>query len=81
MSICGRTSPTSKLGTALARLSEEDPTLHVRQNERTSETTLAGMGELHLEVIVDRLTREFNVDVIVGAPQVAYCETITRPVS
>jgi elongation factor G len=69
-----------KLDAALQRLSEEDPTLHVRQNERTRETTIAGMGELHLDVFVDRLRREFKVDVVVGAPKVAYCETITRPV-
>jgi elongation factor G len=68
-----------KLGMALQRLCEEDPTLYVRQDEQTEETILAGMGELHLEVIVDRLKREFNVDVKVGAPKVAYCETITRP--
>ncbi|MHB1296756.1 MAG: elongation factor G [Anaerolineae bacterium] len=69
-----------KLGSALQRLAEEDPTFHVRQNERTDETTIAGMGELHLDVLVDRLRREFKVDVVVGAPQVAYCETITRAV-
>ena len=68
-----------KLGLALQRLSEEDPTLHVHTDERTDETILAGMGELHLDVVVDRLRREFRVDVVVGAPQVAYCETITRP--
>ncbi len=70
-----------KLGLALQRLSEEDPTLHVRTNERTGETVLAGMGELHLDVVIDRLKREFHVDVRAGAPQVAYCETITRPVT
>jgi elongation factor G len=69
-----------RLSVALQRLSEEDPTLQVRTNERTGETVLAGMGELHLDVIVDRLKREFRVDVRSGAPQVAYCETITRPV-
>jgi len=69
-----------KLGTALHRLVEEDPTLRVRQEAQTNETVLAGMGELHLEVIVDRLKREFKVEADVGAPQVAYCETITRPV-
>ena len=69
-----------KLGMALQRLSEEDPTLYVHQDEQTDETILAGMGELHLEVIVDRLRREFNVDVVVGAPKVAYCETVTRAV-
>lgn len=70
-----------RLGNALARLLEEDPTLTVKYNEQTSESTLAGMGELHLDVIVDRLRREFNVDVLVGKPKVAYCETITRSVT
>jgi elongation factor G len=70
-----------KLGMALQRLLEEDPTLTSRFEEQTNETVLAGMGELHLDVIVDRLRREFGVDVIVGAPKVAYCETITRPVT
>ncbi len=70
-----------RLGNALARLLEEDPTLTVKYNDQTSESTLAGMGELHLDVIVDRLRREFNVDVLVGKPKVAYCETITRPVN
>ncbi|MHB0859434.1 MAG: elongation factor G [Anaerolineae bacterium] len=73
-------SDQDKLGNALQRLAEEDPTFHVRQNDRTDETTIAGMGELHLDVLVDRLRREFKVDVVVGAPQVAYCETITRAV-
>ena len=68
-----------KLGLALQRLLEEDPSLTTRYDEQTSETVLAGMGELHLEVIVDRLRREFGVEVVVGAPKVAYCETITRP--
>jgi elongation factor G len=81
MSIAPRSrAEQDKLAIALQRLSEEDPTLHVRQNERTQETTIAGMGELHLDVFVDRLRREFKVDVSVGAPKVAYCETITRPV-
>lgn len=71
----------AKLGTALQRLAEEDPTLRVRQDAQTQETVLAGMGELHLEVLVERLRREFRVDANVGAPQVAYCETITRPVT
>ena len=69
-----------KLGTALHRLVEEDPTLRVRQDGQTNEMVIAGMGELHLEVIVDRLRREFKVDAQVGQPQVAYCETITRSV-
>ncbi len=72
---------SDKLAKALYRLTEEDPTLVVRTDERTSQTTLAGMGELHLDVIVDRIRREFGVSVQVGAPKVAYCETITRPVT
>ena len=67
-----------KLSAALQRLCEEDPTLFVHQDEKTDETILAGMGELHLEVVVERLRREFNVHARVGAPKVAYCETITR---
>jgi elongation factor G len=70
-----------KLGIALHRLVEEDPTLRVRQDQQTTETIIAGMGELHLEVVVDRLHREFQVEARVGRPQVAYCETITRPVT
>ena len=58
---------------------EEDPTFQVRQDERLGQTVLAGMGELHLEVVVDRLRREFGVGTQVGRPQVAYYETITRP--
>jgi elongation factor G len=69
-----------KLGTALHRLVEEDPTLRVHHDGQTNEIVIAGMGELHLEVIVDRLRREFKIDAQVGQPQVAYCETITRPV-
>jgi elongation factor G len=69
-----------KLGTALRRLGEEDPTLRVRHDNQTTEIVIAGMGELHLEVVVDRLHREFKVDARVGQPQVAYCETITRPI-
>ena len=69
-----------KFGNALQRLSEEDPTLVVRIDDQTDETILAGMGELHLEVAVDRLHREFGVEVQVGAPAVAYCETITRAI-
>ncbi|MCD6555511.1 MAG: elongation factor G [Anaerolineae bacterium] len=70
-----------KMGVALHRLLEEDPTLRVRRNQQTNETVIAGMGELHLEVVVDRLLREFKVGARVGRPQVAYCETITRPVT
>jgi elongation factor G len=69
-----------KLGTALNRLSEEDPTFKIRTDEETGQTLIAGMGELHLEVLVDRLTREFNVDANVGRPQVAYRETVSKPV-
>src|SRR5437763_8740196 len=64
-----------KLGAALARLAEEDPTFRVRSDEETGQTIIAGMGELHLEIIVDRLMREFRVDANVGRPQVAYRET------
>jgi elongation factor G len=68
-----------KMGLALARLSEEDPTFRVRSDQETGQTLISGMGELHLEVIVDRMLREFRVDANVGRPQVAYRETITRP--
>jgi elongation factor G len=69
-----------KLAQALARLSEEDPTFRVRTDEETGQTIISGMGELHLEIIVDRLMREFNVNANVGRPQVAYRETIGRRV-
>ena len=69
-----------KLGQGLARLAEEDPTFRVRTDEETGQTLIAGMGELHLEIIVDRLMREFSVDANVGRPQVAYRETIGRAV-
>jgi len=68
-----------KLGSGLARLAEEDPTFRVTSDEETGQTLIAGMGELHLEIIVDRLKREFNVDANVGRPQVAYRETISKP--
>jgi elongation factor G len=68
-----------KLSTGLARLAEEDPTFRVETDEETGQTLISGMGELHLEIIVDRLKREFNVDANVGRPQVAYRETISKP--
>jgi len=70
---------SEKLGLALQRLASEDPTLVITTNEETSQTILSGMGELHLEIIIDRLVREFKVSVNTGTPQVAYRETITRP--
>jgi elongation factor G len=69
-----------KLGSSLGRLVEEDPTFQVRSDEETGQTLISGMGELHLEVIVDRLLREFKVDANVGRPQVAYRETIRKAV-
>ncbi|MBA2730229.1 MAG: elongation factor G, partial [Euzebyaceae bacterium] len=70
-----------KLGTALQKLSEEDPTFRVHTDEDTGQTIIGGMGELHLEVLVDRMLREFKVDANVGKPQVAYRETIRRPIT
>jgi len=70
-----------KLGNSLQRLAEEDPTFRVFTDEETGQTIIQGMGELHLEIIVDRLTREFGVDANVGKPQVAYRETITQTVN
>ena len=69
-----------KMGEALAKLSEEDPTFRAHTNPETGQTIIAGMGELHLEIIVDRLLREFKVEANVGAPQVSYKETFTKPV-
>ena len=69
-----------KMGEALAKLAEEDPTFRAHTNAETGQTIIAGMGELHLEIIVDRLLREFKVEANVGAPQVAYKETITKAV-
>jgi len=69
-----------KLGKALGSLSDEDPTFRVHTDEDTGQTIIRGMGELHLEVLVDRMMREFNVEAHVGKPQVAYRETITAPV-
>src|SRR5437763_2299458 len=65
-----------KMGVALGRLAEEDPTFQVRTNEETGQTEISGMGELHLEVLVDRMLREFKVDANVGRPQVSYRETV-----
>jgi elongation factor G len=69
-----------KLGTAIQRLAEEDPTFQVRTDEETGQTIIAGMGELHLDILVDRMRREFKVEANVGKPQVAYRETIRKPV-
>jgi elongation factor G len=68
-----------KLGAGLAKLMAEDPTFRVNTDQQTAQTIIRGMGELHLEIIVDRLKREFNVEASVGRPQVAYKETLTRP--
>jgi elongation factor G len=73
-------SDQERLGTAIQRLAEEDPTFQVRTDEETGQTIIAGMGELHLEVMVDRMRREFKVEANVGRPQVAYRETIRRKV-
>ena len=67
-----------KMGQALARLATEDPSFRVSVDHESGQTVIKGMGELHLEIIVDRMKREFKVDANVGAPQVAYRETITR---
>ena len=68
-----------KLGQGMAKLMAEDPTFRVRTDEQTGQVVIAGMGELHLEIIVDRLKREFSVEASVGKPQVAYKETLTAP--
>jgi elongation factor G len=73
-------SDQDKLGTAIQRLAEEDPTFQVRTDEETGQTIIAGMGELHLDVLVDRMRREFKVEANIGRPQVAYRETVTRKV-
>jgi len=73
-------SDQEKLGTAIQRLAEEDPTFQVRTDEETGQTIIAGMGELHLEVLVDRMRREFHVEANIGRPQVAYRETVRRKV-
>jgi elongation factor G len=73
-------SDQEKLGTAIQRLAEEDPTFQVRTDEETGQTIISGMGELHLEILVDRMRREFKVEANVGKPQVAYRETISKKV-
>ena len=73
-------SDQEKLGVAIQRLSEEDPTFHVKTDEETGQTIIAGMGELHLEILVDRMRREFNVEANVGKPQVAFRETLRKAV-
>ena len=73
-------SDQEKLGTAIQKLAEEDPTFTVKLDEETGQTVIGGMGELHLDVLVDRMKREFKVEANVGAPQVAYRETIKKPV-
>jgi elongation factor G len=74
------TADQDKMAEALQKLAEEDPTFHVRTDQDTGQTIISGMGELHLEVLVDRMLREFRVQARVGRPQVAYRESITRPV-
>jgi elongation factor G len=74
-----RSPDQEKLGVGLQKLRAEDPTFHVQTDPQTGQVIIAGMGELHLEIIVDRLKREFSVEATVGKPQVAYKETLTRP--
>jgi elongation factor G len=74
------TADQDKMGEALRKLSEEDPTFRVRSDENTGQTIISGMGELHLDVLVDRMLREFRVQANIGRPRVAYRESITRPV-
>jgi elongation factor G len=73
-------SDQEKMGVALSKLAQEDPSFRVRTDEESGQTIISGMGELHLEIIIDRMKREFNVEANVGKPQVAYRETITKPV-
>jgi elongation factor G len=73
-------SDQEKMGTALGKLVQEDPSLRVKTDEETGQVIISGMGELHLEIIVDRMKREFKVEANIGAPQVAYRETITKTV-
>ena len=70
-----------KLGVAIQRLAEEDPTFRVKTDEETGQTIIAGMGELHLEILVDRMKREFKVEANVGKPQAAFRETLRKPVA
>ena len=72
-------SDQEKMGIALGRLAQEDPSFRVRTDEESGQTIIAGMGELHLDILVDRMKREFNVEANVGKPQVAYRETIRKP--
>ncbi|HBC20405.1 MAG TPA: elongation factor G, partial [Alcanivorax sp.] len=67
-----------KMGLALGRLAQEDPSFRVKTDEETGQTIISGMGELHLDILVDRMKREFKVEANIGAPQVAYRETFTR---
>ena len=69
-----------KMGIALGRLAQEDPSFRVKTDEESGQTIISGMGELHLEIIVDRMKREFGVEANVGKPQVAYRETVRKPV-
>ena len=71
-------SDQEKMGLAMQRLAEEDPTFRIKVDHETGQTIISGMGELHLEIIVDRMKREFNVDAAIGEPQVAYRETIRK---
>jgi elongation factor G len=75
------TADQEKMGEALRKLAEEDPTFRVRSDENTAQTIISGMGELHLDIIVDRLLREFKVQANIGAPRVSYRESITKPVN
>ena len=68
-----------KMGAALARLAQEDPSFRVASDDESGQTIIKGMGELHLDILVDRMKREFKVEANIGAPQVAYRETITKP--
>merc|ERR1712078_128526 len=75
----GTKGDLEKMGTGLQKLAAEDPSFHYSRDEETNQTVIEGMGELHLEILVDRLKREFNVECDVGAPQVNYRESISKP--